>query len=235
VFPLPRRLRRVLLVLLGTGLALAGVVGGLNAYVLLSQDDKIASDVADVPHAQAAIVLGAFVNPDGTMSTMLADRVQQGAALYRAGKVDSVLVSGDHGRWSYDEPDTMRKALEAQGVPSRRIFTDHAGFDTWASMERARTIFGIHTAVVVTQDFHLSRALLLAESAGLKATGLDASLHGYGKQGLISDVREVVARVKGVGEAVLQPAALGGPPHPITGDGRKSWGEQRPMTASTGR
>lgn len=229
---MPRLLRRTLLAVLGAGVAVVLVVGGLNAYVLLSEDGKSTTDVASVPHAQAAIVLGALVQPDGTMSTMLADRVHQGAALYKAGKVDSVLVSGDHGRWTYDEPDTMRRALEAQGVPPKRIFTDHAGFNTWASMVRARTIFGIRSAVVVTQDFHLPRALFLADSAGLKATGLDASLHGYGNQGLMSDVREVVARVKGVGEAVFQPSPLGGPPHPITGDGRKSWGEQRPMTAA---
>lgn len=230
---LPRPLRRTVLVVLGAGVALLLVVGGLNAYVLLSQDGKTTSDIADVPHAQAAIVLGAFVQPDGKMSSMLADRVSQGAALYRAGKVDSVLVSGDHGRWTYDEPDTMRRALEAQGVSAKRIFTDHAGFDTWASMVRARTIFRIHSAVIVTQDFHLPRALYLAEAAGLRATGLDASLHGYGSQDLMSNAREVAARVKGVGEAVFQPPPFAGPPHPITGDGRKSWGEQRPMASIT--
>lgn len=230
---MPRTLRRVLLVVVAGGLALALLVGAVNAYVLLSESGREHSRVADVPHAQAAIVLGAFVQPDGKMSSMLADRVRQGAALYRAGKVDSVLVSGDHGQWSYDEPDVMRRALEAQGVPARRIFTDHAGFNTWASMERARKIFGVRSAVVVTQDFHLPRALYLADAAGIDASGLDASLHGYGSQDLMSNAREVVARVKGVGEAVLQPAALGGPPHPITGDGRKSWGEQRPTASIT--
>lgn len=148
---------------------------------------------------------------------MLADRVQQAAVLWRAGRVDRVLVSGDHHRWSYDEPDTMRKALLRAGVPARDIFTDHAGFDTWTSMVRARKVFGVASAIVVTQGFHMPRALFLAQAAGLHANGLTADLHDYGTQGKVNRVRELVASVKASGQAVLQASVLLGRPVPIAG------------------
>lgn len=99
------------------------------------------------------VVPGALVEPDGDMSAMLGDRVRRAEALWKAGKVEKILVSGDHGQWVYDEPDTMRKALVAAGVPPRDVFEDHAGFDTWATMARAHEIFGVRDAVVVTQGF----------------------------------------------------------------------------------
>lgn len=222
------KLRRALLAALGGATALVLAVAALNAYVLVREDGDATADIQRVPKAQAAIVLGAFVQSDGTMSTMLRDRVTQAAALYDAGKVDRILVSGDHGTWAYDEPDTMRRALQLRGVPPQDIFTDHAGFDTWATMVRARKVFGIHDAIVVTQGFHMARALYLAQQAGVHATGFTASLHGYGKQGLISDAREVLSRVKAVGDATIGTNVMLGPAHPITGDGRKSWGTQHP-------
>ncbi|HYC80666.1 MAG TPA: ElyC/SanA/YdcF family protein, partial [Solirubrobacterales bacterium] len=112
-----------------------------------------------MPPAEVAIVPGAMVQADGKMSAMLADRVEQAARLWHAGKVEKVLVSGDHHTWAYDEPDTMRKALVARGVPPRDVFEDHAGFDTWATMVRARAIFNVEDAVVVTNGFHMARAL----------------------------------------------------------------------------
>ena len=208
------------------GIPVVAVVAA-NAYVVLTAG-KATGDVGEVPHAQVAIVPGAFVQPDGRMSTMLADRVHQAAELWRAGKVDRILVSGDHHRWEYDEPDTMRDALEREGVPARVIFTDHAGFDTWGTMVRARQVFGVHSAVVVTQGFHMPRALYLAHSAGLDATGLTADLHGYGRQGELSDVREVFSRVKAVADVTTGADVVGGPPVPITGSARASWGPPPP-------
>ena len=161
---------------------------------------------------------------------MLADRVAQAVALWRAGKVDRILVSGDHGSWSYDEPDTMRKALLRAGVPARDIFTDHAGFDTWDTMVRARRVFGVTEAIVVTQGFHMARALYLGREAGLKVSGLTADLHSYGYQGKKSDVRELFARVKAVKDAITHPGVLLGSKIPITGDGRLSWGPKKPPT-----
>jgi SanA protein len=223
-----RRFPRVARAVLIAIAALALAVAAANVYVVLSTSGEATGNVGDVPHAQVAIVPGAFVQPDGQMSTMLADRVSQAAALWQAGKVNRVLVSGDHHRWIYDEPDTMRAALIRAGVPARVIFTDHAGFDTWATMERAKRIFDVRSAIVVTQGFHMSRALYLAHEAGLRASGLTADLHGYGKQGLISDAREVFARAKAVGDVVTGAGVTGGPPVPITGDARASWGPAPP-------
>lgn len=207
---------------------LAVLVGLSNAYLLLSVRGESTTNVAELSHAQAAIVPGALVNPDGTMSTMLADRVHRALALWRAGKVDRVLVSGDHHGWAYDEPDTMRKALVRAGVPGREIFEDHAGLDTWATMQRAHRIFGVRSAIVVTQGFHMPRALYLAQAAGIHAAGLVADLHPYGAQGMKSDVREVLSRVKAIADTSLDTPAMGGPPIPISGDGRDSWGPPPP-------
>jgi SanA protein len=225
---LPRRHQRAVKAIAAALAAAVLVVAATNAYIVISAGGETSDDVADVPHAQAAIVLGALVNPDGRMSAMLADRVRQAGALWRAGKVDRVLVSGDHHRWAYDEPDTMRKALMRGGVPARAIFTDHAGFDTWATMVRARKVFGVRSAIVITQGFHMPRALYLARAAHLHAHGLTADLRGYGVQGKKSRVREVIARVKAAGQGVLQTGVLLGPRLPITGDGRSSWGPAPP-------
>jgi SanA protein len=214
------------------GVALAAVLGLLvaaaNVYVLWSGGDSTSS-IADVPKTEVAIVPGALVQPDGKMSVMLAARVTQASRLWHAGKVEKVLVSGDHGSWKYDEPDTMRKALVRDGVAPRDIFEDHAGFDTWATMVRARSIFGVRRAVVVTQGFHMPRALYLADSAGIDATGLTADLHHWGYQGRKSEAREVLSRVKAIVDVSLDTPAMAGPKIPIaTTDGRESWGPAPP-------
>jgi SanA protein len=225
--PLRRWPRLAKLAVVGVAL-IALVVGLSNAYVLLRGGGRSTDDVAAVPPAQVAIVPGALVMPNGKMSVMLADRVRRAAALWRAGKVDKVLVSGDHHTWAYDEPDTMRKALVRDGVPPRDVFEDHAGFDTWATMVRARSIFGVRDAVVVTQGFHMPRALFLADAAGIDATGLTADLHRWGYQGEKSEAREVLSRVKAIADVTLDTPAMGGPSIPIRGDGRKSWGSVPP-------
>ena len=216
--------------------ALAGAFGGLvlviagaNALVVFSTRGEATGDISELPRAQAAIVPGAQVNPDGTMSLMLADRVQRTVDLWNAGKVDRILVSGDHASWRYDEPNVMREALQRAGIPGRVIFTDHAGFNTRATMVRAKRIFDVQSAIVVTQGFHMDRALYLAEGAGVdQVHGLTADLHGYGRKGLQSDIREVFARVKAVGDNAIDRGVMGGPQIPITGDGRASWGPQPP-------
>jgi SanA protein len=213
--------------LAGAGLGIA-VIAFANAYVLLGEQGDATSNVADVPRAEVAIVPGALVKPNGKMSPMLADRVRQAAALWHAGKVKKVLVSGDHHTWAYDEPGTMRKALVGVGVPSREVFEDHAGFDTWATMVRARSIFGVRDAVVVTQGFHMPRALFLAHAAGIDATGLTADLHQWGTEGEKSEVREVLSRVKAIADVTLDAPAMAGPRISISGDGRVSWGPVPP-------
>jgi SanA protein len=227
-YPL-RRWPRLSALALGGAAVLTLVVAGSNAYVLLGASGESTGEVAEVPAAEVAIVPGAAVKPDGSMSTMLADRVQAAYRLWRAGKVGKILVSGDHHSWAYDEPDTMRKALVADGVSPEDVFEDHAGFDTWATMVRARGIFGVRSAVVVTQGFHMPRALFLADEAGIDATGLTSDLHPYGFQGSKSEVREVLSRVKAIADVTLDAPAMAGPRIPIaTSDGRESWGPPPP-------
>ncbi|HEU5104911.1 MAG TPA: ElyC/SanA/YdcF family protein [Solirubrobacterales bacterium] len=226
-YPL-RRWPRLTKVAFGGAIALVLVVAVANLYVLWSGGDSTSS-VADVPKAEVAIVPGALVEPDGDLSAMLAARVEQASRLWHAGKVEKILVSGDHGTWKYDEPDTMRKALVRDGVAPEDVFEDHAGFDTWATMVRARQIFGVHDAVVITQGFHMPRALYLADEAGIEATGLTADLQPWGYQGRKSTVREVLSRVKAVADVSLDTPALAGPKIPIaTTDGRESWGPAPP-------
>jgi SanA protein len=227
-YPL-RRWPRLSKVALGGPVGLALVVAAANAYVLLCVGGESTDEVAEVPRVEVAIVPGALVEPDGSMSAMLAARVTQASRLWHAGKVEKILVSGDHGAWKYDEPDTMRKALVRSGVAPRDVFEDHAGFDTWATMVRARSIFGVRDAVVVTQGFHMPRALYLAGEAGIDATGLTADLQGWGFQGRKSELREVLSRVKAVVDVTLDTSAMAGPKIPIaTTDGRESWGPAPP-------
>lgn len=178
----------------------------------------------DARPAQAALVLGAGVWDDGTPSAVLMDRLTVAYDLYRAGKVRKILCTGDHGETGYDEVNAMRRYLEKRGVPTEDVFMDHAGFDTYDSMYRARDVFGVRSAIVVTQAFHLPRALYLARSMGLEAQGVSASLRPYLGDDWYA-FREVPARAKAFGEVLIarKPVFLG-PEIPITGDGRATHG-----------
>jgi SanA protein len=223
-----RRWPRLSKLVIGGAMAMVLLVALANVYVLMKDGDST-SKVADVPRTEVAIVPGALVEPEGDMSAMLAARVKQASRLWHAGKVEKILVSGDHGTWKYDEPDTMRKALVRDGVEPEDVFEDHAGFDTWATMVRARSIFGVNEAVVVTQGFHMPRALYLADAAGIDATGLTSDLQDWGYQGHKGALREVLSRVKAVADVTLDTPALAGPKIPIaTTDGRESWGPEPP-------
>ena len=194
-----------------------------NAIVLLGGRGAT-EEVDETPRAQAALVLGAQVYADGRPSIMLADRVTAAAELYEAGRVDKLLLSGDHGRVQYDEVATMKRILLGRGIPAEDIFTDHAGFDTWDSAQRAKRVFDVDSVVVVTQRFHMARALYDARHAGLEATGYVADKRQYGKIMGKLRLREAAARVKTLGDVVTgaDPHFLG-PVIPITGDGRTSW------------
>jgi SanA protein len=215
-------MKRLVLLGLVFGLALVGVP---NLIVWLGGRTPVTKEPAQVPHAQAALVLGAQVMPNGAPSSMLSDRITAAAELYKAGRVDKLLLSGDHSRVKYDEVGTMRRILLKQGIPAEDIFTDHAGFDTWDSAQRAVRVFDVHSAVVVTQSFHMARALYDARRAGLQATGFNADRRPYGRVMRRLQVREAAARVKTLGDVVTgaDPHFLG-PQIPITGDGRRSWG-----------
>ncbi len=146
-----------------------GVLVAANIWVLVSGTPRF-DTVAQVPREPVAIVFGAGL--DGTRpSLVLKDRLDATIALYRAGKVPKILVTGDNSRPGYDEVSAMRTYLIAHGVPAGVITRDYAGFDTYDSCARARQIFGVHRAVLVTQDYHLPRALFTCQHLGVDAVG----------------------------------------------------------------
>ena len=126
---------------------------------------------ADVPRTEVAVVFGAGLW-NGEPSPYLAHRLDAAATLYRNKRVEVVLVTGDNSRKDYDEPDAMRAYLTKHGVPGSRIVSDYAGFDTWDSCVRARKIFGVHRAVLISQGFHIRRALALCRAAGVSSYGI---------------------------------------------------------------
>jgi vancomycin permeability regulator SanA len=158
-----------------------------------------------VDRAQArpvALVLGAGLRSDGRPTLLLARRLDIAADLYHRGTVDAVLVSG-----ADDEPAAMRAYLLAAGVPDAKIVCDAAGFRTWDSCLRARHVYGVRSAIVVTQEFHLPRAVVLCGAAGIDATGVgDASLRARGRATVYGWLREVPAAVKALGDTLLRPA-----------------------------
>ena len=189
--------------LFAAGAALGGGAAALNACVVARTAPAVRrlSDL-DGRSADAILVLGAGVEPDGRMSDMLADRVEVAIALYRRGAGRKLLLSGD-GRPGYDEPAAMRRAVLRAGVPEEALLLDRRGVSTAASVRRARTVFGTGTLVIVTQEDHLYRALYLAENAGIDAVGVSASLRPY-RSRKKQAVREFLARSKDAGRIVLQ-------------------------------
>ena len=171
-----------------------------------------------------ALVLGAGLREDGTPSDVLRDRLDEALLLHRSGRVRTILVSGDHRTAAYDEPNAMRVYLEAHGVPAAAVFKDHAGFDTYSSMWRARHVFGAQRIVVVTQRFHLARAVWCARSLGMEAEGSAADRHLY--RGIAwLQVREVVSRTKAfVDVNVGRAPRHEGPTVDLAGDGRVTAG-----------
>jgi len=179
--------------------------------------------IGDVPPAYIVIVPGASVLRNGTPSDILADRLIVAADLYAAGKAEKILVSGDNGKKGYDEVNAMRRFLLGRQVAPEDIFLDHAGFDTYDTMYRANRVFGVTDAIVVTQRYHLSRALFLALHLGIRASGVSSDLQPYLKQFWFSS-RETLSRVKAVADIFFgsAPKYLGDPVD-IRGDGRVTW------------
>jgi SanA protein len=192
---------------------------------------------ADVPDFSVAIVPGAHVRPDGSPSLALQDRLHAALDLFRAGKVQRILVSGDHHGPKYDEPNAMRRWLLAQGVPSESIFMDHAGLRTLDTMQRAARVFLVRRAVVCTQTFHLPRSLYLAQQAGIQAVGLAADRRVYAKR-TFDAVRETGARVKAWLDVKIlnTQARFLGPTIPIDGDATQThdvWTQRNDSQAQT--
>jgi len=204
--------RRCALVLLGLGLSGLAVVGGSVAFVRATAAGHLYSE-DDVPAAPVALVLGAAVSPDGTPSAFLAGRLDVAQRLFAAGKVRAILVSGDNLAPEYNEPDAMRSYLVSAGVPADKVVADYAGFDTYDSCVRAQRIFNVSELVVVTQDYHLPRAVATCRRLGLVAHGVgDETARQYTRSWRAGVVRDQVACVKTVIDLVTQRDPVLGPP-----------------------
>lgn len=172
-------------------------------WVYLSADSSL-RDPGDVPRTEVAMVFGAGLRGDEP-SPYLARRLDAAVGLYHAGRVEVILVTGDNSREEYDEPDTMRAYLTRQGVPDRRIVSDYAGFDSWDSCVRAREVFGVDRAVLISQGFHIRRAVALCRAAGITSYGVGVpdrrnAVWYYGA------TRELMASAKAASDVVLRPS-----------------------------
>ncbi|MFF2650481.1 vancomycin high temperature exclusion protein [Streptomyces sp. NPDC058045] len=171
-------------------------------WLFLTTDDRLRTP-ADVPRTDVAVVFGAGLW-DGEPSPYLAHRLDAAARLYQAGRIKVVLVTGDNSRASYDEPDAMRAYLTRHGIPGSRIVSDYAGFDTWDSCARAHRIFGVDRAVLISQSFHIRRAVALCRSAGIRPYGVGVS-ERHDVTWYYGATREVFAAGKAALDAVFHP------------------------------
>jgi vancomycin permeability regulator SanA len=182
-------------------LGLLSVAGG-EIWVRTAAHGHVYSE-ADTPSAPVALVLGAEVYADGSPSPFLAARLDIAKRLLDAGKVKAVLLSGDNRQWKYDEPADMEVYLIARGVPASQIVLDYAGFDTYDSCSRAHRIFGVNQAIVVTQSFHIDRAVALCRTLGVNATGIgDSTVKIYTGPWRRDVIRERGANIKAVLDVV---------------------------------
>lgn len=198
---------KVICTIIFIGIVIALVVLGINLYMKMSVADNILTveEAAD-KDADCIIVLGAGVRADGNPTWMLEDRIIIGEELYHAGASGKMLMSGDHGRQEYDEVNTMKNYAIENGISSEDIFMDHAGFETYDTMYRAKEVFGAKKVIIVTQKYHMYRALYIAESLGMEAYGVSADLRDYSSKQYLRDVREWLARVKAFGKCITKPA-----------------------------
>ena len=192
----------------------------LNLIVMATTQSRIITpDAAAKLDADAILVLGARVWGNGQPSGILKDRINTGVDLYETGASDRLLMSGDHGTDDYDEVNAMKDYAIERGVSPSVIFMDHAGFSTYESLYRARDIFQIMTVVIVSQQYHLYRALYIARALGLDAYGVSCDTREYNSY-LLFDPRETLARCKDFFYSIFQPLPTYlGDIIPITGDG----------------
>jgi len=187
------------------GIAGLAAVAGSVRFVRTTAAGHIYTK-SDVPAAPVALVLGAQVNPDGTPSAFLAARLDLAKRLYDAGLVEMILVSGDHLAPEFDEPLAMRNYLIKTGLPAEKVIADSGGFDTYESCLRAKRIFNLSQLIIVTQSYHLVRAVATCRALGIDATGVgDDSAREYTMAWLRGAIRDQIACVKTVVDLVTRP------------------------------
>lgn len=215
-----RKIRTVLIVF--AALFLLGVlaVAGINIYMIaFSNARKMTSqEAAKLKDVDCIMVLGCGVRGDSP-TPLLADRLQRGVEVFEHEAAPKILMSGDHGQEDYDEVNVMKQYALDAGISETDIFMDHAGFSTYESMYRAKEIFGIDKMIIVTQGYHLSRAVYIANKLGIEAYGVASDYRSFSGQ-LGRDSREVLARVKDLFTSILKPKPTYlGESIPISGDG----------------
>ncbi len=218
---LVKGLRSALLVCLILGALGVGLVLGIDAGVRNRVCGQILTEqeAAQLQGVDCIVVFGCKVYDDGSPSAMLEDRLKRGVALYQQGAAPKLLMSGDHGRENYDEVDTMKHYAVDAGIASEDVFMDHAGFSTYETLYRAKEVFGADKIIVVTQDYHLYRALYVAQALGIEAYGVGADYRQYYGQEA-RDAREILARVKDFAMTVFKPEPTYlGETIPISGSG----------------
>lgn len=192
----------------------------INLYVRISTNKKIIkeNEYSKLSDVDCIIILGAGIWGDKP-SPMLEDRLQEGIKLYQNNVSDKIIMSGDHGREEYDEVNIMKKYAIENGVPSENIFMDHAGFSTYESIYRAKDIFKAKKVVIVTQKYHLFRALYIANQLGLEAYGVGADPRQY-VGATYRELREIIARNKDFIKCILKPEPTYlGDTIPVSGNG----------------
>ena len=184
---------------------IAIIILGINIYVRLSTKNQIIEEdeYSNLSDIDCIIILGAGIWGDKP-SPMLEDRLLEGIKLYQNGVSDKIIMSGDHGRKEYDEVNIMKEYAIEKGIPSENIFMDHAGFSTYESICRAKDIFQAKKVVIVTQKYHLYRALYIANKLGLEAYGVGADPRQY-VGAFNREVREILARDKDFIKCIFKP------------------------------
>jgi len=213
-------MKRILITLALLVVAVAVLMLGINFYVVGTAKAQIidSGDTDALGSADCILVLGAGVR-SGQPSPMLKERLDAGIELYKQGVAGKIIMSGDHGKVNYDEVNTMKDYAIAQGVPSEDVFMDHAGFSTYESIYRLKAIFGVKKVIIVSQKYHLHRALQIANAFGLEAYGVAADYQAYSGQ-FFRDVREILARDKDWVKGIFKPKPTHlGDSIPIFGDG----------------
>lgn len=221
-------IKRLLIIGISLGILGFTVYLGINIWMHTSTKNYVIDADDESIKADTIMVLGAYVYSDGRLSDMLEDRMIYGLKAYENNMADTLLLSGDHGQKSYDEVNSMRIYAEENGVPSSQVFMDHAGFSTYESMVRAKEIFDVKRMVIVTQRYHLTRAVYIARQLGIEAYGIASDRYIYPKMPYYK-LRESVARVKDfmyVNIIKPDPTYLGDT-IPISGDGKLTHDQQK--------
>lgn len=210
-----RKFKKIIIVFLVLCIAMIFMISGINSYICNTTKNQI-DKVMD--NADCILVLGAGVR-NNKPTPMLNDRLEEAISLYKEGKAPKIIMSGDHGRDDYDEVNVMKDFAMNKGVPSQDIFMDHAGFSTYESVYRAKEIFKAQKVIIVTQDYHLYRALFIANALDIEAVGASANLRNYPGQSA-RDLREIAARCKDFISCIFKPKPTYlGDPIPVNGDG----------------